>query len=210
MKNTFFCVLIFVAVFLASCGNSDNSSTSSSNDNMGQFTDSRDGQTYKTVTIGSQTWMAQNLNYEIENSFCGDDGCAKYGRYYKWEAAMDACPSGWHLPTMDEFETLFTAVGGKKVAGKMLKSTSGWKDKNDGTSGNGSDDFGFSALPAGYRKINGTFERVGDLSEFWSSMERDDPSNPDVYDVGIGYYFDGVIVDYSSGSEGYSVRCVKD
>ena len=210
MKNTFFCVLIFVAFFLASCGDSDNSSTSSSNDNMGQFTDSRDGQTYKTVTIGTQTWMAQNLNYEMENSFCGDDGCAKFGRYYKWEAAMDACPSGWRLPTMDEFETLFTAVGGKKVAGKMLKSTSGWKDKNDGTSGNGSDDFGFSALPAGYRKINGTFERVGDFSEFWSSTECDDPFNPDVYDVAIGYYFDGVIVDYSSRSEGYSVRCVKD
>ena len=172
--------------------------------------DSRDGQTYKTVSIGAQTWMAQNLNYEMESSFCGDDGCVRYGRYYKWDAATVACPSGWHLPTLEEFETLFTAVGGKKIAAKALKSTSGWKNRNDGTSGNGSDDFGFSALPAGYRKNNGTFEHVGEFLEFWSSTEFEYSHEYDVYDIGIGYHYDGAIVDYSSRSNGYSVRCVKD
>ena len=211
MKKTFLCVLFFVSFFLIACSDDRNSvETPSEGTKSGSFIDSRDGQTYKIVTIGSQTWMAQNLNYEMENSFCGDDGCAKYGRYYKWDAAMVACPLGWHLPTVDEFDTLFATVGGKKVASKMLKSASGWKNKNDGTSGNGSDDFGFSALPAGYRKPNGTFERVGEFLEFWSFTERDDPSNPDVYDVAFGYYYDGAIVDYSSKSEGYSVRCVKD
>ena len=126
----------------------------------GQLRDSRDGQTYRTVTIGNQTWMAQNLNYETEDSYCYDDkpaNCATYGRLYVWEAALDACPSGWHLPSKEEFEVLLTAVGGIQDAednwhwndaGKKLKSVKGWYDEN-GKSGNGSDVFGFSALSTG-------------------------------------------------------------
>ena len=103
--------------------------------------DSRDGQTYKTVTIGTQTWMAENLNYETVDSYCYNDSakyCAKYGSLYTWDAAMDSvgewstngrgcgyygdcsptypvrgvCPEGWHLPTMAEFEMLLKTVGG--------------------------------------------------------------------------------------------------
>jgi hypothetical protein len=82
---------------------------------MGVMVDSRDGQTYKTVTIGTQIWMAENLNYETTNSYCYDDdpsNCSKYGRLYTWAAATKACPIGWHLPSDDEWNTLFTAVGG--------------------------------------------------------------------------------------------------
>ena len=113
----------------------------------GTFADSRDGQTYKTVTIGSQTWMGENLNFEMENSYCHEnktDHCDLYGRYYTWDAAMNACPAGWHLPTWDEFDILISAVGGVEIAGKKLKSASGWF--NDG---NGTDAYGFSILPAG-------------------------------------------------------------
>lgn len=119
------------------------------------FTDPRDGQTYRTVKIGNQVWMAENLNYRTDDSYCYDDepaNCRKYGRLYTWKAALNACPSGWHLPSYEEFETLFAAVGGKGVAGKALKSTSGWYNNDNGT-----DVYGFSALPAGVRDTNGDF-----------------------------------------------------
>mgnify|MGYP003552670525 CR=1 FL=1 len=89
------------------------------------LTDPRDGKTYKIVKIGNQTWMAENLNVKTKDSWCYDDeesNCKKYGRLYTRRAAMKACPSGWHLPSKSEFETLIEAVGGKSEAGKMLKS----------------------------------------------------------------------------------------
>ena len=195
------------------------------------ITDTRDGHSYKTVTIGSQTWMAQNLNYETANSYCYSDNasnCTKYGRLYTWAAAMDSvgswsangkgcgygktcsptypvrgvCPEGWHLPTQTEWNTLFTAVGGQSTAGKMLKSTSGWN-----SSGNGTDAYSFSALPAGGRGGNGHFNYEGNNAYFWSST--DDNS---YYAYSIILYYNGDYAGLDDGNEGYgfSVRCVKD
>ena len=147
----------------------------------GTMTDSRDGKVYKTVGIGSQTWMAENLNYEYKandttlvynNSRCYKDSakyCAKYGQLYIWYAAIDyeatgckadfvslctatqgkvrgICPEGWHLPSRGEWEVLLGAVGGQNIAGKMLKTTSGWSDF-DGQSGNGADASGSQCAP---------------------------------------------------------------
>ena len=171
----------------------------------GVMTDSRDGKTYKTVKIGSQTWMAENLNYKVEKSVCNNDveaNCSKYGRLYDWTAAMTSCPVGWHLPSRNEFKVLFETVGGRDIAGKMLKSTSGWE--NDG---NGTDAFGFTALPAGQKVGNG-FYSDSSIASFWSSTEEDDRY---AFEMHMGYSGDlgalgsSVYKDYLS-----SVRCLQD
>ena len=190
--------------FATQSSSSRGSSSSSGLVEYGTLTDSRDGQIYKTVTIGTQTWMAQNLNYETANSYCFNDStkyCEKYGRLYMWGAATTACPTGWHLPTKEEFETLFTAVGGQSTASKILKSTSGWNN-----SGNGTDAYLFSALPAGYRNGGGEYISEGSQAYFWSSTE----SNSNfVFNIFL-HYNSGKAEEYVNLKDvGFSVRCVK-
>ena len=211
----------------------------------GELVDDRDGQTYKTVKIGDQWWMAENLNYAYiddpfdyegvtsdSTSWCYDNvpvNCDKYGRLYTWSAAMDSagswstngkgcgynktcsptypvrgvCPEGWHLPTQTEWNTLFTSVGGSSTAGTKLKSTSGWNH-----SGEGSDAFGFSALPAGNRGDNGIYGSEGDHAFFWSSTEY---GNSSAYNMYLFYGRDDVYLCYESSKRvGYSVRCIQD
>ncbi|MDD5941876.1 fibrobacter succinogenes major paralogous domain-containing protein [Fibrobacter sp.] len=176
----------------------------------GEMTDSRDGQTYRTVTIGMQTWMAQNLNYDTTDSWCYNDSaeyCAKYGRLYTWGAAKAVCPSGWHLPTKADFETLIAAVGDESTAGKALKSTNGWF-KN----GNGTDAYAFSALPAGYRYYStGKYDNEGYYACFWSSTVT---NSPDAYYMSLNRRYDSADLSFSSTAldvyKGYSVRCLKD
>ena len=90
--------------------------------------------------------------------------CIMYGCLYDWETAKNACPSGWHLPSGAEWDVLMTAVGGKEVAGGKLKAKSGWSNN-----GNGTDEYGFTALPGGSGYHNGRFGGVGELSYWWSS-----------------------------------------
>ena len=215
----------------------------------GTLTDDRDGQTYKTVKIGEQWWMAENLNYAYTDvpfkyssytsdstSWCYDNdaaNCAKYGRLYTWAAAMDSvgtwstngmgcgyymecsptnpvrgiCPEGWHLPDETEWRALVDAVGGNATAGIMLKSTEGWNDKYDGTSGNGSDTYSFSALPAGYRYENGIYNYEGYDAHFWSSTEDGsyNACSMSLYNKG-----DYAFLHYSGKNFGFSVRCLRD
>ena len=174
------------------------------------LTDLRDNQVYKTVTIGSQVWMAQNLNYKTEDSYCYDDetaNCKKYGRLYKWESALEACPDGWHLPTKEELETLFESVGGSRVAGKKLKSSSGWEKDLFEESGDGTDDFGFSALPVGFKSIEGTCYKQGETVHFWSSTEIDSET---VYNIYFNRSLESGVVDPIHKLMAISVRCLKD
>ena len=117
------------------------------------FTDARDGKKYRLVKIGEQTWMAENLNYAAEGSECDEPpNCDKYGRRYNWETAIKACPSGWHLPSSEEWKVLTDFVG--EYPGKKLKATNGWNEYNK-ASGNGTDEYGFAALPGGGRYSGG-------------------------------------------------------
>ena len=171
----------------------------------GTMTDARDGESYQTVKIGSQTWMAENLKVKTEGSWCYEDkesNCQKYGRLYNWDAAKSACPAGWHLPSKGEFEALFVAVGGKDVAGMKLKSTSDWKEN-----GNGDDAFGFSALPAGNRFDYGHCDGEGISANFWSFSEDNSYRAYNIY----LYYNHGKAGQYNySKNGGLSVRCLKD
>jgi uncharacterized protein (TIGR02145 family) len=188
---------------------------------QGTLVDKRDGKKYKTVKIGDQTWMAENLNYEADSSFCynnEESNCAKYGRLYKWNAAMKACPAGWHLPSKAEWETVFTAAGGKEDggswtnAGKVLRSSSGWVMNR-----NGSDLLNFSALPAGVRmedekkKVKYTDETAATF--FWSSVDKTGPAKfcEDLaYIVYLNYNSSGAGLYGDYKRNGLSVRCVKD
>jgi uncharacterized protein (TIGR02145 family) len=166
------------------------------------FTDDRDGKTYRTVKIGEQVWMGENLNFETPNSWCYDnnpDNCKKYGRLYSWNAAMKACPDDWHLPFRKEWCELFIFAGGEDIAGMKLKSKSpDW----DGT-----DDYSFLALPGGGRITNGSFGDLGSWGGWWTATENDS-SNAYNWNMGAdytdAYEFDNNKID------GFSVRCLRD
>jgi len=192
------------------------------------FVDSRDDRTYRKATIGTQVWMAENLNYDIPDDttdMCYEksaDSCAKYGRLYSWATAMgidmsyndsylfgsDAnhqgvCPSGWHLPNNNEWGILTNHAGGASGAGKKLKSTSGWLNN-----GNGTDEYGFSALPSGYGRSDGVFGNAGCCYGYWWSASN-------IYNDSAWCRF----MRFSDGNMGsnyhpktslYSVRCVQD
>ena len=176
----------------------------------GTFTDTRDNKTYKTTKIGEQTWMAENLNFEVKDSKCyanAPASCYVYGRLYNWDMAKTACPKGWHLPNNAEWEILIVAVGGAETAGKYLKSTSSWIN-HGGKSGNGEDKFSFSALPGG--EGGGNFSDVGSKGNWWSAT------------AGVGLidaYYRGMSSEgenvnfwttlYAAGGF-YSVRCIQN
>jgi uncharacterized protein (TIGR02145 family) len=202
------------------------------------LTDVRDGNHYNVVKIGDQVWMAENLMYlpsvvgpgtgsEITPYFYvydydgTDVNAAKatanyttYGVLYNWPAAMEACPDGWHLPSDAEWEQLAQYISDQKgpyskssddwqEVGKHLKETSGW-----GSGGNGTDDFGFSALPGGYREIPVIFfDAVGYYGYWWSSTECNSGYAWFRY---LNYSPSDFSRYYISKDYGFSVRCVRD
>jgi len=180
--------------------------------NSGAFTDLRDGNAYWTVTIGGDTWMAENLNYKPKagKSWCYDnsDGkCKEYGRLYDWATARKVCPAGWKLPDTVDWHELESLTGGRETAGKMLKSTNGWNSLDD-KDGNGADAYGFSALPGGYRNgDNGFFQNFGYFAYWWASTAAE---GINAYNRGVGYDGDQFNTYYGPNTNGLSVRCVKE
>lgn len=170
----------------------------------GYMTDDRDGHLYRTINIAGQEWMAENLAYETEDSYCYEDNkqnCNMYGRLYKWNAALYACPVGWHLPTKMEIDVLIKNVGDKSTAATVLKYTKGWDD-----GGNGTDSFGFGALPAGLLGYEGYFDGIGLTAGFWSSTEGDNDTLADYLIMRSDY--DEVRLNQGSKNYGYSIRCL--
>ena len=141
--------------------------------------DTRDEKKYSLVKIGDQVWMAENLNYQTENSRCYDNAagnCLKYGQLYTWNEAQDVCPEGTHLPSYDEFNALYKYVNEEQQSNgtteaKFLKSMEGWKDDNE--KNDGDDTYGFSALPAGLFADTG-YVRIGEFARFLTSDTTDD------------------------------------
>ena len=194
-----------------------------------------DGHIYSVVQIGNQCWFAENLRTSVYaddsaipevtgNSAWGGlitgarcdyannaANVSTYGRLYNWYAATNAaglCPSGWHVPTDGEWTDLKNNVianGHSGAVGTALKATYGWSELFGGV--NGTDDFGFSALPGGYRGGGGSFN-AGYYGNWWSSS----PSGGNAWSRSMSFadIEPGLYRNARNRSNGYSVRCLRD
>lgn len=225
-KNNLIYIFILLNAFLVSNCEKENKDNSSNN-LTGTFTDSRDGNIYKTVKIGEQIWMAENLKYlpsvvstDIRSTTApcyyvygyegSDVSFAKstsnyknYGVLYNWVAAVNSCPTGWHLPSHDEWTELIDYLG--SFAGDKLKEigTTHWASPNN----EASDEVGFSALPGGDCNYGG-FNRIGQTGNWWSDTES-------IKDISAFYRSlssnNSNVGSYALFIEtGFSVRCIKD
>jgi len=242
MKKHIYCKSLFVVLLIGSivsCSLDNESKSGYSYGSLEYY-----GQTYKTIKIGSQTWMAENLNYAIEGSRCYGDAeanCDKYGRLYDWVTTMNLpsdcysitctnqvqpkhrgiCPEGWHIPSNAEWSTLYQYVdvasgaSTKKepspydgsyqsyTAGGYLRTTSGWNVAVKGL--NGTNDFGFSALPGGCY-MDSKFKYVGDEGLWWSTSEN--LRNYAYFRIITN--FDVAVTDSHDKISLFSVRCLQD
>ena len=165
--------------------------------------DLRDSRQYKTVRIGNQLWMAQNLNFETETgSWCHsnlDLNCDIYGKLYTWYAAQSACPAGWRLPNTTDWDQLIAHVGSDP--GDQLRADFGW---NAGHNGNNSS--GFTALPGCYRSAYGSFSALGSYAYFW---ESDENSATSAWSRLFSYNRSDIERNYLDKGNAFSVRCIK-
>ena len=172
-----------------------------SNVEYGEYLDDRLDQNiiYKTVKIGEQEWFAQNLNYNKKGSICPlevDSLCDLYGRLYRWEDAINACPSGWKLPDADDYKKLNDFVennGSGLPAGTYLK----YGENNI---------WGFSGVFAGFRTRIGADSEYGIYGYFWTSTEVEDKAKGRILVKNKDYF--GYVTEYKEAM--LSVRCIKD
>lgn len=217
IKRYFFTVLLIVAVNLLGSGLS-----------YSQVTD-KDGNTYKTIKIGNQEWMAENLNVEhysngeeipqvqdkeewdnlTTGAWCyyenNSENGTTYGKIYNWYAVNDPrglAPEGWHVATDEDWTKLTDFLGGAMTAGHKLKNTSGWLEDYAGDNSSG-----FTAIPGGYRTHDGYFGNIGKNAVFWTATE---------FSADLAWFRNviGKIKDVyrpTYGKDfGLSVRCIKD
>jgi uncharacterized protein (TIGR02145 family) len=249
MKNKLFYVVFFVIMILAfsSCEKEDDNEPSSGNSTNGKTTavfnpdvtygtmTDQDGNVYKTVTIGTQTWMAENLRttkyndgtnipnviddnkwgalktgaYCNYNNTTSTNTIATYGRLYNWYAVNTGklAPDGWHVPTDADWKELTDYLGGENVAGGKLKETgtTHWNSPNTGAT----NETGFTALPGGYRSayLGGTFNYVSDDGYWWSTAHY---SASFAGARRINFSVSNFSRDKYFKFMGYTVRCIRD
>jgi uncharacterized protein (TIGR02145 family) len=194
----------FTSVCLMGCG--DDNGT---NSNGGGNNTCTSGGSCRSVTIGGQRWMSENLNIETADSWCYENdpaNCTKYGRLYTWEAAKTVCPAGWKLPDTADWRKLVATAGDMLTAGKKLKSTSGW------SSSNGTNVTGFSALPGGFRDYtDGRFGYAGNAGYWWTATENNaEYDGSRAYVRAMTYVNDLVLETNYNKSYGQSVRCLEN
>lgn len=198
MKNLIISLAISSMLFI-SCSSDDDNAANGVQPQQNQITDSRDNQIYKTVQIGTQTWLAKNLNYNASGSMCYDDktsNCFVYGKLYKGDEAQIACPNGWHLPTVAEWQTLFDYFGGTATAHIFVAP---------GATLQGSL-VNFNLLAGGQQFVN--YQDLTIKGHYWTST---DGGYPDSFKNLT--YIPGTSVSLSGGSSlsiMKSCRCIKD
>jgi uncharacterized protein (TIGR02145 family) len=211
-------IMVQTMAFTQSCSDDSNSSQGPDDDwthpwnpnyLYGEFEDKRDGHVYKATVIGSQTWMAQNLNYErgIGGSECYQHkaiNCNKYGRLYNFEAAMEVCPEGWRLPHTDEWNTLSSYII-SRGSPMHLKAAEG----RDGDNNNGDDSYGFTALPGGWGGNSGDFHDIGTIARWWTDVENSG-SLAHYASMGGNSFYTGSGGQLAGESIYFSVRCILD
>jgi uncharacterized protein (TIGR02145 family) len=168
-----------------------------------KFIDTRDGTEYKTIQIGTQVWMAENLNFSTPNSWCIE--CETYGRLYNYNEAISACPDGWHLSSDLDWTILVGNLGGFTTAGGKLKESgiNHWKKPNKFAT----NESGFNAIPHGYRSVNGILNFENKMGFWWTSTENEKLNS---WSIRIDYDKNNVTRQISNKDVGLSVRCVKD
>lgn len=244
MKRICCYMLLFsLIVTLSACEKKD-----SDPDDTNTFNDSRDGHTYETVKIGNQIWMAENLSYlpSVSPSSTGSDtepyyyvygyegisvteakaseNYKTYGVLYNWEASLEACPEGWHLPAHDEWTELenyliangynYDGTTSENKIAKALATKTNWVSST-GTGAVGNADYpemrnktGFSGLPGGNRGWNGVASNMGYYGNWWSTREL---SSTNAWGPYLRYNFDALgKYEFVKKENGFSVRCLKD
>ena len=176
------------------------------------YTDPRDGKAYEIVTIGRQTWLAENLACKPAKgkywAFADDEKYATtYGYLYDWEAACQSCPPGWHLPSQAEWREMAAFLGGEAVAGGKLKEkgTAHWRAPNTAAT----NETGFTALPGGHRGhvSDDIFNDLYDIGHWWSATESSPRS---AWFVLMLHHRPGIHFSTYPKKVAFSVRCLKN
>lgn len=173
-------------------------------DITGVFYDPRDGQEYETVilefeleqgAIITREWFSSNLNYEKEGSYCYKnypEYCESYGRLYSWQAAVNVCPSGWHLSTQEEWDLLTRKYGGIKIAAGEIKEGG---------------DSGLNIIMAGFGEPDGTYIDIGVNGYYWNTPGINSKV-PGLITFHTGEEY--LSADQINETHRNSVRCVRD